>query len=204
MINSRNTFDEDKTFIRLEQVHDLKIYSKISIAFWIEKILQIDLQKNGLQGIPFHESSAEHSVRKIYDQLPKNSPLDWEREFDTKKWHIVLAYIEDKPVAGAILIHDSPEINMLCSRKDLAVLWDIRVNEEYRGMGIGTVLFHYAMHWSKNRGAQWLKIETQNTNFDACKFYKKMGCYLGGIDCFAYGGTAKSTDEIMLLWYKEL
>jgi GNAT superfamily N-acetyltransferase len=204
VINSRNTFDEDKTFIRLEQVHDLKIYSTISIAFWIEKILQIDLQKNGLQGIPFHESSAEHSVRKIYDQLPQNSPLDWEKEFDTKKWHIVLAYIEEKPVAGAIIIHNSPEIHMLCSRKDLAVLWDIRVNEEYRGMGIGKALFHYAMQWAKNQSAQWLKIETQNNNVDACKFYSRMGCFLGGIDCFAYGGTAKPSDEIMLLWYKEL
>jgi GNAT superfamily N-acetyltransferase len=203
-MNKENREIKDNRYLRFVQVHDLKIYSTISIAFWIEKILKIDLQKNGLQGIPFHESSVEHSVYKDYDQLPQNSPLNWEKEFDTKKWHIVLAYIKEKPVAGAIIIHNSPEIHMLCSRKDLAVLWDIRVNEEYRGMGIGSALFHYAMQWAKNQGTQWLKIETQNNNLDACKFYNRMGCFLGGVDCFAYGGTAKPSDEIMLLWYKEL
>jgi len=203
-LKRENRETKDNHYLRFVQVHDLKIYSTISIAFWIQTTLKIDPSKNGLQGIPFQESSTDYSVCKNYDQLSQNSPLDWEKVFDTKKWHIVLTYIEEKPVAGAIIIHNSPEIQMLGLRKDLAVLWDIRVNEEYRGMGIGRALFQYAMQWAKNQGAQWLKIETQNNNVDACKFYNRMGCFLGGVDCFAYGGTAKPSDEIMLLWYKEL
>ena len=145
-LKRENRETKDNHYLRFVQVHDLKIYSTISIAFWIQKTLKIDPSKNGLQGIPFQESSTDYSVCKNYDQLPQNSPLDWEKVFDTKKWHIVLTYIEEKPVAGGIIIHNSPEIQMLGLRKDLAVLWDIRVNEEYRGMGIGRALFQLAFN----------------------------------------------------------
>jgi GNAT superfamily N-acetyltransferase len=91
---------------------------------------------------------------------------------------------------------------MLESRKDLAVLWDIRVCPEYRGAGIP--LFRYAAEWSRKRGCTQLKIETQNVNVPACRFYQRMGAYLGEIHRFGYAGIPSVSHEVMLNWYFDL
>ena len=77
---------------------------------------------------------------------------------------------------------------MLGGRDDVAVLWDIRVSPRERGRGTGSALFRAAGDWAGARGFRWLKIETQNVNVPACRFYQKMGCTLGAIDRFAYPG----------------
>lgn len=46
-----------------------------------------------------------------------------------------------------------------------------------------------------------MKVETQNTNVPACRFYRRMGCTLGAIDRLAYG---HQPDEVQLMWFKEL
>jgi hypothetical protein len=46
-----------------------------------------------------------------------------------------------------------------------------------------------------------LKIEPQNVNVQACRFYQNMGCTLGAIDRFAYPGQA---GEVQLLCWKAL
>ena len=46
-----------------------------------------------------------------------------------------------------------------------------------------------------------MKIETQNINVVACKFYAGQGCTLGAADRFAY---PELPDEVRLLWYKDL
>lgn len=46
-----------------------------------------------------------------------------------------------------------------------------------------------------------LKIETQNTNAPACRFYARRGCVLRAIRRFAY---PLLPNEVELLWYKEL
>ena len=90
---------------------------------------------------------------------------------------------------------------MLEGRKDLAVLWDIRVVPERRGCGVGAALFARAERWAAERGARRLKIETQNVNVAACRFYASRGCHLGAIHRFAYRDLP---DETQLLWYKDL
>jgi GNAT superfamily N-acetyltransferase len=62
-------------------------------------------------------------------------------------------------------------------------------------------LFRAAEHWARARGCRRLKIETQNVNVAACRFYQKMGCTLGAIDRFAYPGQPA---EVRLLWGKAL
>ena len=56
-----------------------------------------------------------------------------------------------------------------------------------------------AAEWAQGRGCAWLKIETQNVNVAACRFYRKMGCTLGAVDRFAY---PELPGEVRLLWWK--
>jgi hypothetical protein len=46
-----------------------------------------------------------------------------------------------------------------------------------------------------------LKIETQNTNVQACRFYERLGCQLRAVDRAEY---PELPQEIQLLWYKDL
>jgi GNAT superfamily N-acetyltransferase len=86
-------------------------------------------------------------------------------------------------------------------RTDLAVLWDIRVAEGMRGRGLGTALFRTAEEWAREQRCRQLKVETQNINVPACRFYAKQGCVLGAIHRFAY---PDFPEEAQLLWYKQL
>jgi ribosomal protein S18 acetylase RimI-like enzyme len=90
---------------------------------------------------------------------------------------------------------------MLGGRDDIAVLWDIRVSPEARGAGLGSALFQATAGWAVARGCEWLKVEPQNVNVAACRFYQKMGCTLGAIDRFAYPDLP---GEVQLLWWKAL
>jgi ribosomal protein S18 acetylase RimI-like enzyme len=90
---------------------------------------------------------------------------------------------------------------MLGGRDDVAALWDIRVAPGQRGAGVGSALFRAAEGWAAARRCGWLKIETQNVNTAACRFYQKMGCTLGAIDRFAY---PELPGEVQLLWWKAL
>jgi GNAT superfamily N-acetyltransferase len=68
-------------------------------------------------------------------------------------------------------------------------------------VGAGAALFRAVEGWAGARGGSWLKIETQNVNTAACRFYQKMGCTLGAIDRFAY---PRLPGEVQLLWWKAL
>lgn len=90
---------------------------------------------------------------------------------------------------------------MTDGRDDVAVLRDIRVKPGSTRAGVGTALFERVVGWAGESGMQMLKIETQNNNVAACRFYQKMGARLGGVQRHAYGDYP---DEVMLLWYLEL
>jgi ribosomal protein S18 acetylase RimI-like enzyme len=81
------------------------------------------------------------------------------------------------------------------------VLWDIRVVPERRGHGIGTALFRAAEAFAAARGCRELKVETQNVNVPACRFYQRHGCVLRTVNRFAYPALP---DEVQLIWTKSL
>ena len=75
-------------------------------------------------------------------------------------------------------VHDSPELDFLEGRDDLAALWDIRVAPEWRGQGVGSMFFEHVVRYARSAGCAELKIETQDINVNACNFYAKHGCRL--------------------------
>jgi GNAT superfamily N-acetyltransferase len=95
----------------------------------------------------------------------------------------------------------TPGLDMLEGREDLAAIFDLRVTPELRGRGLGYALLAAAETWAKAQRCRHLKVETQNINVAACRFYARQGFTLGGIDRFAYPSLPQ---EIQLMWYKEL
>jgi GNAT superfamily N-acetyltransferase len=180
----------------------LNLFAEVPIAFTVDSILQVEMTDEGMGGFRLIERDVETKYVKDYDvQDDMDGPAEWPDHFDVSNWGFFLALNEAEPVGAAAVAFDTPGLNMLENRSDLAVIWDIRVHPDFRGRGIGSVLFKQAAEWSRERGCTQLKIETQNVNVPACRFYAKQGCVLGAIHRFAYTASPAVAHETMLLWY---
>ena len=132
-------------------------------------------------------------------------PLGRASDIETVRGDLVnrMAFDAIAPVGGAAVAWRSPKVHMLEGRDDLAVLWDFRVHPDYRRKGIGTALFRRAAQWARSKGCKQLKIETQNVNVPACRFYAAQRCHLGRIDRYGYA-EPDIAHETMLIWYLDL
>jgi len=179
----------------------LEEYAAVSIAFVVDRILQVTVADGGLGGLSLTKTAVANPYVKDYDARRGAEPVCWPERFDTSNWGLIRGRRDGRMVGGAVVAFNTLGVRMLGGRDDIAVLWDIRVSPEERGAGLGSALFQAAAAWAVARGCRWLKVETQNVNVAACRFYQKMGCTLGAIDRFAYPDLP---DEVQLLWWKAL
>jgi GNAT superfamily N-acetyltransferase len=138
---------------------------------------------------------------KDYDAVEEESPAHWPDRFDMSNWGLFAAWADGRRIGGATVAFNTPDVDMLEGRKDLAVLWDIRVSPEVQGQGIGSALFKAVEAWAIARGCRQLKVETQNINVRACIFYERHGCELAAVNRLAY---PEFPNEVQLFWYKNL
>ena len=181
-------------------------YAGVPIWFVVDAILRVDVIDGGLGGFRLVEVRVDPPTVKDYDAQSdaEERPPGWPRRFDVSRWGFFLAEEDGRAVGGATVVIDTPEVYMLEGRTDLAVLWDIRVHPDRRGRGIGSRLFQHAVRWARGRGCRQLKVETQNVNVRACRFYARQGCELGAIHRYGYAGCPEVAHEAMLLWYRPL
>ena len=179
-------------------------YTRIPIAFEVTHRLSAELAGNGIGGIRLRETKVTTPYVKDYDASDKGGPDRWGEHFDITNFVIFLAARDGSPVGGATLVYDTQSLHMLAGRKDMVVLWDIRVVPGLRRDGVGSMLFRHAADWARCKGFRLLKIETQNINLPACRFYLKQGCRLGEINRYAYATDPEVAHEVMLVWYLDL
>jgi GNAT superfamily N-acetyltransferase len=172
-------------------------YCSIPMAFRVESLFIPRLHADGKWELD--EEPIDQPYVKDYDKY--DSPHEWAHRFNLSKWVVLSAYENDSQVGGAIIAFNTPGIDMLEGRSDLAVIWDIRVHPDFRHKGIGSQLFAKAIECATDRGCREIKIETQNINVPACKFYARMGCELRVVRPGAY---PTLPEEIQFLWYREL
>jgi GNAT superfamily N-acetyltransferase len=190
--------------IRLSGPAELALYGQVSSAFQVDSQLVVTPVDGGLDGLRLHEEPVHPSYTKDYDAYKGGWPEDWPRQFDVRNWGFLLALEGERPVAGAAVAWRTPGVHMLASRDDMAVLWDIRVRPDLRHQGLGRQVFWHAASWARQQGARLLKVETQNINVRACRFYHQQGCRLGEINLYGYAGVPAVAHEVMLVWYLDL
>jgi GNAT superfamily N-acetyltransferase len=179
----------------------LEEYASVPIAFEVSTVLDVAEQSDSFGAFILIERSLDVPYVKDYDAIAGEQPQLWASHFDVSNWGVFMAEIEGQRVGGAVVAFNTPDLIMLEGRDDLAVLWDIRVSPEVRGQGVGSALFRAVERWAEARGCQHLKVETQNINVPACRFYARQGCVLTAVDRYAY---PELPEEIQLLWYKAL
>ncbi len=181
----------------------LALYGSVPIAFRVESVLEVHAVDDGLGGLALREVPVEEPYAKDYDARRCACPVRWPARFDVTNWAFFVALVEGRAVGGATVAFDTPGLDALEGRSDLAELWDLRVAPDHRGKGVGEALFRRAAAWARERGCREMKIETQNINVRACRFYAARGCRLGAIVQGAYTDPAIA-HEAMLLWYLDL
>lgn len=176
-------------------------YDSIPMLVHVKSILKLEKNQNGLGGILLKETPVKEYIKDLgkYGEATKYS-----KEFDITNWIFFMAFDNELPIGAVTVVSKTENVNMLDGRDDISVLWDIRVDDRYKQQGIGTKLFNMAVEWSKLKGFKQMKIECQNNNVPACKFYHKQGAVLGKIDEYAYYNDIDSNDEVQLIWYLNL
>lgn len=187
--------------INEESTAELKRYATIPIAFEVASYFAVRAVDGGLGGLLLAEQPVAVPYLKDYDAYDGEGPLHWQEHFDMTRWGILAAYDGNDWVGGAVVAWNTPGVDMLEGRSDLAVLWDLRVRPDRRGRGVGNLLFAAAEDWARSRGCRDLDIETQNVNVPASRFYARRGCELKAIRRGIY---PELPDEVQLLWHKTL
>jgi GNAT superfamily N-acetyltransferase len=187
--------------IRSIDIEEFSLYDAILNHFEVRTVFQVVALDGSLGGLQLVEQPVEPYI-KVYEN---DGPTAWAQEFDLQTWGIFVAFDEEKPLGGAAVALNAKVYPLdHFQRKDLAVLWDIRVHPDARGRGIGARLFRHAADWARDQGYGQLGLETQSVNVLACRFYAKLGCTLGAIHRYGYAGVPDVAHEAMLLWHLDL
>jgi GNAT superfamily N-acetyltransferase len=176
-------------------------YATVPISYFVDRRFDVQTADRGLGGVTLTEVAVDPPWVKDYDQIKGEGPTRWPKVFDTTNWGVLAAFDRENRVGGAVLAYRTSDCWMLEGRDDLAVLWDIRVRPDSRGRGVGHALFDAAIAWARERNCRHLKIETQNVNVPACRFYVAMGCELAAVNRFAYPDLP---DEVEIDWIREV
>jgi GNAT superfamily N-acetyltransferase len=182
-----------------ESMTALAEYALLPIAFLVDRVMDVTALAEG--GFALSARRLDVPYVKDYDAVDSEGPLHWSRRFDVSNWALFTARVAGSRVGGATVAFDTPALTMLEGRRDLSVVWDIRVAPKARGNGIGSALFEKVEAWARAHSCRQLKVETQNINVPACRFYARQGCELRAVHHAAYPELPK---ELQLLWYKDL
>ena len=138
---------------------------------------------------------------KDYDAIAGNHPSEWPRQFDLSSWGLLSANDGPRWIGAALIAWHGADVDLLEGREDLALLWDLRVELAYRRSGVGTLLFEAAEAWAEARGCIELRVETQDVNIAACRFYAARGAVIHRTNPFAYPDLP---DESQVIFSKRL
>jgi GNAT superfamily N-acetyltransferase len=187
--------------IEEQSIDRLVEHANIPIAFTVERILTVSIPGRGLAGIHLQETTLDSPWLKDYDAIKGEGPTRWRKRFDTSQWGLIAAMRAGERIGGAVIAFNTPALQLLDGRTDIAILWDLRVRPDVRSKGVGSALFRAVEGWCRAHRCRSLVVGTQNTNVPACRFYARMGCGLHTINCQAYPDLP---GEVQLLWSREL
>lgn len=185
----------DKTYFK--QYDSIPMRVNVTSYYMVKKL------NRGLGGFMIVETPVEPYV-KDFCLCEDESVTRWDKQFDISNWAFFMAFDGERPVGAATVASRTEEIKMLAGRNDLAVLWDIRVDGDYKGQGVGQILFDMATNWSREHNLVQMKIECQNNNVPAAKFYHKQGAILSMVDEYAYYNRPEFRHETQFIWYLDL
>ena len=177
-------------------------YAEIDPSYEVASVLNVVPVDRGLGGFQFILEEVEQPYRKGADGA-EDSPLSWPPRHEPGEFAALLAMDGHLALGGAAVVINPAGAFLFERRDTLAGLWDLRVRPDSRRTGVGSQLLLHAADWAKMKGCTQLRVECQNVNVAACRFYAKY-CVLGGVERYGYAACPDVAHEAMLLWYRDL
>ena len=191
-------------------IDDVSDLTRIPMAFLVERAYDVHSADVSAVETPAVEAPGRFTLServidvpyiKDYDQIEGEGPSHWASRYDVRSWGFLQVRSSARLLGGAVVAFRTPALALLEGRSDVAALWDIRVTPDLRRRGLGAMLFRAVEDWARHRRCAELRIETQNVNVPACRFYQRQGCVLTAVGAGAYPSLP---DEIQLIWSKVL
>ena len=178
-----------------------QLYDQVSMNVDVRSEYRVTGIDNGLGGFVFEEVQVTPHVK---DLSKYERAVEYEKMFDISTWRFYMAFDGEVPVGAMTIAGPTNGMNMLGERTAACVLWDIRIADEYKHMGIGQKLLDLGIAAAKDDGYRLMIIECQNNNVPACRFYRKQGAVITRIDTKAYDSEPEITNEVQFIWHLNL
>lgn len=137
---------------------------------------------------------------KLEDEYTKNYQDD-QNDIDRYEELLPLGYsfgaYENDELVGVIIVEPQKWNNTV-------LIWELRVSTEHRRRNIGTALMNQVVEMARANGFRAIRLETQNYNVPAIKFYNQCGFMIEGIDLSFYTNTDVENSEVALFLTKKL
>lgn len=182
--------------LHTESIADLQGHADIPSGFEAHSAYMVN---RGANGFELAERALGAAFRKNYDAF--ENPLDWSVALEGVRCVRISAFAKAERVGAVIAAVATPGLVAWETGANAAVLWDLRVAPAYRRQSVATTLLREICVWAGQAGCNELKVETQNTNPAACKFYERSGFTVVLAQPGAY---AEFPDELQLIWKKKL
>jgi ribosomal protein S18 acetylase RimI-like enzyme len=140
--------------------------------------------------------SVEIVKEKLDVPFQKTYPVDSIKKDIDEADYAVVAEI-DEIIAGFATVKYEEWNNRAC-------LTGIFVRAESKGKGVARALVEAAINFAKTKSARCLWAETQNVNYPAIQFYRKIGFEFCGFDSALYNPADVSADETAFYFCKIL
>ena len=137
---------------------------------------------SGMKDLTCRPASAEDlgTLQKMYGELdpargePELARLEevW-REVEANRSTTVWIAILDGEAAGSFVLAIIPALGARC--RPIAIVEDVVVRPESRGLGIGRTMMRFAMEKAREAGAYKLMLSSNLQREDAHRFYDRLG-----------------------------
>lgn len=131
--------------------------------------------------VPFH---------KRYEMCPEDPE-------ERANWEYATVAEEEGRLAGFAAAHYTD-----WNRR--VILWGLYVMPAYRRCGVGAKLLAEVEAYAQTRQARCLWLETQNVNYPAIQFYRRMGFVFCGFDDSLYDPEVVSPKEVALFFSRPI
>jgi streptothricin acetyltransferase len=165
------------------------------------------LTKEKIAGLDFSFEIGE-VIAKPYDHLSKGTEIITTRTTPKLKTYVYdeedFTNLDDLSAVIFTVNRDGQVLGYAHAGKswnNFVTLNDLALDKSIRGQGHGKRLLDAVVTWARQLGVAGVRLETQNNNVPACRFYKRYGFMFGGYDESLYKGIPEHRDETAFFWY---
>ncbi|MGG3744874.1 GNAT family N-acetyltransferase [Paenibacillus chibensis] len=137
------------------------------------------------------------SLESTYHKIYVNSDDDYENYSKiAPRGYSLGAYLGSRLV-GVVIAEESTWNNTL-------LIWHIQVAEQFQRLRIGKRLVNELVCLAEKNNIRAINLETQNTNVNAIRFYRKCGFKIEGIDLSHYTNHDVSDGEVAIFMKRKI